>query len=199
MTENIQKEPANDVQQDDMKWTVLESEYLFRRPWLTARRDKVRLPNGNINPEFYVLEYPDWVNVIAITDEGRFIIERQYRHGIGSAGWEIPAGVCEKGETPEQAARRELLEETGYGDGEWTLSLVSAPNASTSNNHCYSFVATGGHRGHQRPPEDPRGSPGADALRPDPSGHHAQPPLEILRRALLEYYGIFLPTGDYDV
>ena len=125
MTENIQKEPANDVLQDDMKWTVLESEYLFRRPWLTARRDKVRLPNGNINPEFYVLEYPDWVNVIAITDEGRFIIERQYRHGIGSAGWEIPAGVCEKGETPEQAARRELLEETGYGDGEWTLSLVS--------------------------------------------------------------------------
>ena len=143
MTENIQKEPANDVLQDDMKWTVLESEYLFCRPWLTARRDKVRLPNGNINPEFYVLEYPDWVNVIAITDEGRFIIERQYRHGIGSAGWEIPAGVCEKGETPEQAARRELLEETGYGDGEWTLSLVSAPNASTSNNHCYSFVATG--------------------------------------------------------
>ena len=46
-------------------------------------------------------------------------------------------------QTPEQAARRELLEETGYGDGTWTLSLVSAPNASTSNNHCYSFVATG--------------------------------------------------------
>ena len=132
-----------DKNMDDKRWTVLESEYLFRRPWLTARRDKVQLPNGNINPEFYVLEYPDWVNVIAVTEDGRFIIERQYRHGIGSTGWEIPAGVCEKGETPEQAARRELLEETGYGDGTWTLCLVSAPNASTSNNHCYSFVATG--------------------------------------------------------
>ena len=102
-----------DKNMDDKRWTVLESEYLFRRPWLTARRDKVQLPNGNINPEFYVLEYPDWVNVIAVTEDGRFIIERQYRHGIGSTGWEIPAGVCEKGETPEQAARRELLEETG--------------------------------------------------------------------------------------
>ena len=112
-----------DKNMDDKRWTVLESEYLFRRPWLTARRDKVQLPNGNINPEFYVLEYPDWVNVIAVTEDGRFIIERQYRHGIGSTGWEIPAGVC--------------------GDGTWTLSLVSAPNASTSNNHCYSFVATG--------------------------------------------------------
>ena len=77
-----------DKNMDDKRWTVLESEYLFRRPWLTARRDKVQLPNGNINPEFYVLEYPDWVNVIAVTEDGRFIIERQYRHGIGSTGWD---------------------------------------------------------------------------------------------------------------
>lgn len=128
---------------DDKKWKVLESEYLFKRPWLTARRDKVQLSNGNINPEFYVLEYPDWVNIIAITEDGKFIIERQYRHGIGSTGWEIPAGVCEAGETPEQSARRELLEETGYGEGQWQLNLVCAPNASTSNNHCHCFIATG--------------------------------------------------------
>ena len=48
----------------DKQWTVLESEYLIRRPWLTARRDWVRLPNGVENNEYYVLEYPDWVNVI---------------------------------------------------------------------------------------------------------------------------------------
>ena len=52
---------------DEKKWEVLHSEYLIRRPWLTARRDHVRLPNGVENPEYYVLEYPDWVNVIALT------------------------------------------------------------------------------------------------------------------------------------
>ena len=55
----------------DKQWTVLESEYLIRRPWLTARRDWVRLPNGVENNEYYVLEYPDWVNVIALTEDGK--------------------------------------------------------------------------------------------------------------------------------
>ena len=133
------------------KWTVLESEYLIRRPWLTARRDKVRLPNGVINPEYYVLEYPDWINIIAITVDGRMVFERQYRHGRGEVGYEIPAGVCEPGETPEQAARRELLEETGFGGGSWRLNMVAAPNPSTSTNLCYSFIATGVHKiGDQR-------------------------------------------------
>lgn len=128
------------------KWTVLESEYLIRRPWLTARRDKVQLPSGVINPEYYVLEYPDWVNIIAITEDGRMIFERQYRHGRGEVGYEIPAGVCEPGETPEEAARRELLEETGFGGGTWHLNMVAAPNPSTSTNLCHSFIATGVHR-----------------------------------------------------
>lgn len=128
------------------KWTVLESEYLIRRPWLTARRDKVQLPRGVINPEYYVLEYPDWVNIIAITEDGRMIFERQYRHGRGEVGYEIPAGVCEPGETPEEAARRELLEETGFGGGTWHLNMVAAPNPSTSTNLCYSFIATGVRR-----------------------------------------------------
>ena len=54
----------------DRHWTILESEYLIRRPWLTARKDRVRLPNGAENEEYYVLEYPDWVNVIALTRDG---------------------------------------------------------------------------------------------------------------------------------
>ena len=65
------------MENDDRKWEILQSEYLIKRPWLTARRDRVRLPNGVINDEYYVLEYPDWVNVIAITKEGDFLMERQ--------------------------------------------------------------------------------------------------------------------------
>lgn len=64
------------MENDDRKWEILQSEYLIKRPWLTARRDRVRLPNGVINDEYYVLEYPDWVNVIAITKEGDFLMER---------------------------------------------------------------------------------------------------------------------------
>ena len=60
----------NEFSDEDKKWEVLNSEYLIRRPWLTARKDKVRLPSGVVMDEYYVLEYPEWVNVIAITTEG---------------------------------------------------------------------------------------------------------------------------------
>ena len=127
----------------DGKWKIVESEYLFNRPWLTVRRDKVELPDGRTNDEFYVLEYPDWVNVIAITRDGEFVMERQYRHGIGLPCYEICAGVIEKGETPLDAAKRELLEETGYGNGQWKEIMTISGNSSTTNNYTHCFVATG--------------------------------------------------------
>lgn len=125
------------------KWTTLESEYLIRRPWLTARRDKLMMPNGHIHPEYYVLEYPTWVNVIAIDTEGRFVMVEQYRHGLDDIFTELVAGVAEEGETPEQAARRELEEETGYIGGEWTLNTVLSANPGSQNNLSYSFIARG--------------------------------------------------------
>lgn len=128
---------------EEGKWKVLSSEHLFNRPWLTVRKDVVQIPSGQINDEFYVLEYPDWINVIAITEDGMYVFERQYRHGYGKTCYEIPAGVMEEGETPEQAARRELLEETGYGDGEWFEILTTSPNSSTQNNLSHSFLARG--------------------------------------------------------
>lgn len=127
----------------DGMWKIVESEYLFNRPWLTVRRDKVELPDGRTNDEFYVLEYPDWVNVIAITRDGEFVMERQYRHGIGLTCYEICAGVIEKGETPLDAAKRELLEETGYGNGQWKEIMTISGNSSTTNNYTHCFVATG--------------------------------------------------------
>ena len=120
-------------------WTTLKSEYLFQRPWLTVRRDMVQLPNGNINPEHYVLEYPSWVNVIAITQDGDMVMEVQYRHGLHSVDYEICAGVVEDGEDPLVAAKRELLEETGFGGGTWTKLMEICGNPSVTNNitHCY--------------------------------------------------------------
>src|SRR5574344_2080381 len=93
------------------EWKTLKSEYLIKRPWLTARRDTVELPTGVTNDEYYVLEYPDWINVIAITEDGQMVFVRQYRYALGITSFEIVAGVIEKGEEPLEAARRELQEE----------------------------------------------------------------------------------------
>lgn len=128
------------------KWEVLGREYLYRRPWLTVRRDRVRLPTGAVNDEYYVLEYPTWVNVIAIDREGRFVMVEQYRHGLQEVFTELVAGVAEKGEAPLEAAQRELLEETGYAGGTWRLNTVLSANPGSQNNLSYSFIATGVER-----------------------------------------------------
>jgi len=128
---------------DNKKWTVLKSEYLHREPWLTVRREFVELPNGKTIPEYYILEYPDWVNVIAITKDHQFVLIRQYRHGIGETYYELPAGTSEKEDpNPLVSAKRELLEETGYGEGVWQEYMVISSNSSTNTNLTYCYLAT---------------------------------------------------------
>ena len=125
------------------KWTTLESRYIIRRPWLTARVDKVQLPDGRINPEHYVLEYPEWVNITAIDKEGRFVFVRQYRHGMDMVLDELCAGVVEQGESPLNAAKRELAEETGYGGGTWREIMTIGQNPSICDNITHCFLAEG--------------------------------------------------------
>lgn len=125
------------------KWKTLSSEYLHRRPWLTVRKDVVQLPNGVIHDEYYVLEYPTWVNIIARTRDGKYVMVEQYRHGLQEIFTELVAGIAEPGEQPIEAARRELLEETGYGNGEWRLNMVICANPGSQNNLTYSFIAEG--------------------------------------------------------
>ena len=126
-----------------MNWKILNSSYPFICPWLKVRKDVVRLPNGIDVPDFYITEAPDWVNVIAITADGKFIIEEQYRHGLQKVCCELCAGVVEFGEEPIEAAKRELLEETGYAGGEWSYLGSFATNARGANNYCHSFLARG--------------------------------------------------------
>lgn len=104
-------------------------------------------------PDFYVTEATDWVNVIAITKEGKFIMEEQYRHGIQKVSFELCAGMVDEGETPMGTAKRELLEETGYTGGDWTAYGMSVPNASGATTKCYHFLATDVERIQSPKPE----------------------------------------------
>lgn len=128
---------------NEMMWKTLESDVIIDRPWLQARRDRVQLPNGKVHEEYYVLHYPTWINVIAITCDGMMVLERQYRHAAKKVGTEIVAGCVEPGEMPIEAARRELQEETGYTGGTWTELMKIAPNPSTMDNYCHCFLAEG--------------------------------------------------------
>ena len=101
------------------------------------------LPNGNHIPEYYILEYPDWVNTIAITKDGKFVFVRQYRPGLGRTSYELCAGVCDKEDaSPLVSAQRELWEETGYGKGNWREYMVISANPSTHTNLTHCFLAT---------------------------------------------------------
>lgn len=129
------------------KWRVLHSEYLARKPWFTVRHESLALPDGRTIPDYYVFEYPEWVNITAIDREGRFVMIDQYRHGLGETSYEIPAGVVEPSDASLlDAARRELREETGYDGGEWRLLTSISANPATQNNLTHCFLATGVER-----------------------------------------------------
>ena len=129
---------------DDGRWRTLSSTYLFQRPWLTVRCQRMLLPTGREHPEYYIFEYPTWVNIIALTPDDRMLLVRQYRPALDITRYELCAGVMDPSDaSPLEAAQRELLEETGFGGGEWTKLMVVGPNPSAMNNVSISFLAHG--------------------------------------------------------
>jgi ADP-ribose pyrophosphatase len=127
-------------------WKKLSSTYLHKGPWATLRTDRCEMPNGHIVEDYYVLEYNNWVNAVALTEDNKVLMVHQYRHAAGIVSLEIPGGVIDDGELPEQALRRELLEETGYQFDDFALLCTVYANPSTANNHTYCYLAKGGKK-----------------------------------------------------
>jgi ADP-ribose pyrophosphatase len=91
---------------------------------------------------FYILSTRDWVNIVALAEDGKILTVSQFRQGSGEVGLEIPGGAVDsKAEAPLQAAQRELLEETGHEAGEWLLLGKIRPNPAILDNTCYIFLA----------------------------------------------------------
>jgi len=101
-------------------WKTLETSLVFSAPpWLNVYREKVELPDGHTLDDFYRVVLPDFVVAVPMTDAGELVMVRGYRHGPGRVSLGAPSGFLEPGESPLQAAQRELLEETGYTASEW--------------------------------------------------------------------------------
>lgn len=120
-------------------WRVVASRSLLERRWLEIHEQRIALPRGGEIDEFHLIEAPDWVAVLSLTEEGNVVCVEQYRHGAGNVSLELPAGVIDSGESPEESARRELLEETGYAADRWLplLSVNTEPSRHTNRAHFY--------------------------------------------------------------
>jgi ADP-ribose pyrophosphatase len=129
-----------------LRWKTLSSEYLHKAPWATLRSDKCEMPDGRIVEQYYVLEYPNWVNAVAITEDNKVLMVRQYRHAADIVSFEIPGGVIDGDESAETAIKRELLEETGYRFDDLEKLCTVYANPSTANNHTTCFLAKGGKK-----------------------------------------------------
>lgn len=132
------------------KWRKIASKYLVKEKWATLRVDTCELQGGRIKDDYYVLEYPNWVNAIALTEEGKVVLVRQYRHAADIISLEIPGGVIDGEEEPEFAIKRELLEETGYSFKTCKLIAELYPNPATANNKTFTYFLTGGVKTHDQ-------------------------------------------------
>jgi ADP-ribose pyrophosphatase len=121
-------------------WTTKTRQTILdQRPWLLVENHTVELPDGRLIPDWPWIITPDYVNVVALTEDERFLCFRQVKYGLEGTTLGIVGGFVEEGEAPIQAARRELLEETGYESEDWVPlgSYRVDPNRGVAMGHLF--------------------------------------------------------------
>ncbi|MDJ1494744.1 NUDIX hydrolase [Cytophagaceae bacterium DM2B3-1] len=128
------------------KWKTLRSEMVFDHRWYKVRKDEVQLPNGRILDDYYVSVRPEVVLVFPITADNEVIMVRQYKHGAGQILLELPGGIVDTTDSSvEVAAKRELLEETGYYSEQWTKLAVIYDDPTKNTNQFHFYLAEGAY------------------------------------------------------
>lgn len=126
-------------------WPLLQDEEVLKTPVFTLRRQTCRSPKDGEGKVFTVLDVPDWVQVLPLTADGQAVLVSQYRVGSREVSLELPGGVVEAGQSPLEAGRRELMEETGYQAANWRKLAAFRPNPAVQNNTAHFFVAEGAY------------------------------------------------------
>lgn len=127
------------------KWQLSKEKTVFTARIFTVESHIAKNPRNNIEAEYFTLKFPDFVNVIAVTEDKNVVLIKQFKHGSKEIEIEVPGGCIDHGECPLEAGVRELAEETGYTGGKPQLIGTNLPNPAIQGNRCYTVLIENCH------------------------------------------------------